>query len=301
MNSIPMSDIFLYIFAMIDDWYQAHAAEYRKGQPGKKPDFSDSEMMTVMIAMDYIPFPSERQFVKFVRANYLDLFPKLLDQSQFNRRARDVAALLEGFRQSCLVELGVTLVNEGLLDTKPVPVMGYRRSKKASEFAGSADYGYCASRKLHYYGYKLVTISTLSGIPIVYDLVPASTDERKAAETLLDQVNGFELYGDKGFLGKAWQAKINRQTGNTIWTPKRKNQRQQQSKVFERWLNGLRLRIEGLFNEIQNVGKNVEKLLAKTILGLCARIVAKMTSHLLKYVLRANFGVDVITFSQAST
>jgi len=297
MNSIPMTDIFLNIYVMIDDWYQVHASETRTGQPGKKPDFSDSEMMTVMVAMDYIPFPSERQFVEFVRANYLAMFPNLLEQSQFNRRARQVAPLLERFRQSCLIELGVTLVTEGLLDTKPVPVIGYRRSKKASEFASSADYGYCASRKLHYYGYKLVAISTLSGIPIVYDLVPASTDERKAAETLLDQVNGFDLLGDKGFLGAAWQAEINQQTGNTIWTSKRKNQYQQQSKLFERWLNGLRLRIEGLFNEIQNVGKNVERLLAKTILGLCSRIAAKMTSHLLKYMLRIKFGIDVISFS----
>ena len=300
MNSIPMTDIFLNIYVMIDDWYQVHASETRTGQPGKKPDFSDSEMMTVMVAMDYIPFPSERQFVEFVRANYLALFPDLLEQSQFNRRARQVTPLLERFRQSCLIELGVTLVTEGLLDTKPVPVIGYRRSKKASEFASSADYGYCASRKLHYYGYKLVAISTLSGIPIVYDLVPASTDERKAAETLLDQVNGFDLLGDKGFLGAVWQAEINQQTGNTIWTSKRKNQYQQQSKLFERWLNGLRLRIEGLFNEIQNVGKNVERLLAKTILGLCSRIAAKMTSHLLKYMLRIKFGIDVISFSQIS-
>jgi hypothetical protein len=293
-----MIDIFLHIYVMIDDWYQTHATDFRKGQPGKKPDFSDSEMMTVMISMDYIPFPSERQYVEFVRANFLALFPDLLEQSQFNRRARHVAPLLEAFRQSCLLELGITLACEGLLDTKPIPVMGYRRSKKASEFAGSADYGYCASRKLHYYGYKLVTISTLSGIPIVYDLVPASTDERKAAETLLDQVNGFDIYGDKGFLGDAWQSKIYQQTGNTIWTPKRKNQLQPQSKTFERWLNGVRLRVEGLFNEIQNVGKNVERLLAKTILGLCARIVAKMTSHLLKYMLRSKFGIDVISFSQ---
>ena len=300
MNSIPMTDIFLNIYVMIDDWYQVHASETRTGQPGKKPDFSDSEMMTVMVAMDYIPFPSERQFVEFVRANYLAMFPNLLEQSQFNRRARQVAPLLERFRQSCLIELGVTLVTEGLLDTKPVPVIGYRRSKKASEFASSADYGYCASRKLHYYGYKLVAISTLSGIPIVYDLVPASTDERKAAETLLDQVNGFDLFGDKGFLGAVWQEKINQQTGNTIWTSKRRNQYQQQSKLFERWLNGLRLRIEGLFNEIQNVGKNVERLLAKTILGLCSRIAAKMTSHLLKYMLRIKFGIDVISFSHIS-
>jgi hypothetical protein len=295
-----MSDIFLHIYVMIDDWYQTHATDFRKGQPGKKPDFSDSEMMTVMIAMDYIPFPSERQYVEFLRANFLALFPDLLEQSQFNRRVRQVAPLLEAFRQSCLLELGIILVCEGLLDTKPIPVIGYRRSKKASEFAGSADYGYCASRKLHYYGYKLVTISTLSGIPIVYDLVPASTDERKAAETLLDQVSGFDIYGDKGFLGSAWQSKIYQQTGNTIWTPKRKNQLHQQSIAFERWLNGVRLRVESLFNEIQNVGKNVERLLAKTILGLCARIAAKMTSHLLKYMLRAQFGIDVITFSQIS-
>ena len=298
MNSIPMSEIFLYIYVLVDDWYQENAANFRKSQPGKKPDFSDSEMMSVMIAMDFIPFPSERQFVAYLRANYLDLFPELLDQSQFNRRARQVAPLLEGFRHQCLLELGITLACEGLLDTKPVPVIGYRRTKKRSDFAGSAAYGYCASRKLYYYGYKLVMISTLSGIPIVYDLVPANTDERQAAETLLDQVSGFDLFGDKGFLGEAWQAEIQLSTANTIWTSKRKNQHQQQSKAFERWLNGMRLRIEGLFNEIQNVGKNVERLLAKTVVGLCSRIVAKMTSHLLKYVLRSNFGIDVLTFSK---
>lgn len=297
MNSIPMTDIFVHIYVMLDDWYQEFAADTRKRQPGKRPDFSDSEVMTLMIAMDYIPFPSERQFLEFVRANYLALFPDLLEQSQFNRRGRQAAPLLEAFRQNCLMASGVALVKEGLLDTKPVPVMGYRRSKKSSDFAGSANYGYCSSRKMYYFGYKLVTISTLSGIPIVYDLVPANTDERKAAESILEQIGGFDVFGDKGFLSEAWQENIHLRTGNKIWTPKRKNQHYQQSKTFERWLNGTRLRIEGVFNEIQNVGKNVERLLAKTVLGLCARIVAKMTSHLLKYVFRAQFGIDLITFS----
>lgn len=91
---------------------------------------------------------------------------------------------------------------------------------------------------------------------------------------------------------------MRQRTGNRIWTPKRKNQRKQYAPDFERWLNRLRLRIEGLFHEIQNVGKDVERLLAKTILGLCSRIVAKMTSHLLKYILRNEFGIDVISFSK---
>jgi len=298
MNSIPISDIMLILFVLIDDWYQAKASAFRKGQPGQRPEFSDSEMMTVMIAIDFIPFPSERQFVAYIRANHLDLFPNLVEQSQFNRRARAVAPLLEQFRQQWLIRIGVTLACEGLLDTKPIPVVGYRRSKQRSDFLGSGAYGYCASKKMYYFGYKLVTISSLAGIPLIYDLVPANTDERQAAETLLQQLSGFHLFADKGFLSQAWQADIQQLTGNCIWTPKRKNQSAQQSQDFERWLNRLRLRIEGLFNEIQNVGKNIERLLAKTVRGLCTRIVAKMTSHLLKYILRVNFGIDVLSFSK---
>ncbi|MDJ0678068.1 MAG: hypothetical protein QNJ36_22240, partial [Calothrix sp. MO_167.B42] len=41
-----------------------------------------------------------------------------------------------------------------LLDTKPVPVVGYKRDKRQSDFTGSADYGWCASRKMNYFGYK---------------------------------------------------------------------------------------------------------------------------------------------------
>ena len=56
--------------------------------PGPASVFSESEMLTLLLAMDYFPYPGEQQFLGFIRANYLSLFPKLLDQSQFNRRAR---------------------------------------------------------------------------------------------------------------------------------------------------------------------------------------------------------------------
>ena len=298
MNSIPISEILLIIFVLVDDWYQEYAIDFRKSKPGQKPEFSDSEVMTIMLAMDFIPFPSERQFVAYIRANHLSLFPKLLDQSQFNRRARAVAPLLEKFRQYWLIRLGATLTCEGLLDTKPVPVVGYRRSKKRSDFHGSVDYGYCASKKMYYFGYKLVAITTLEGIPLLYDLVPANTDERQAADELLDRLFGFDIFADKGFLGEAWQFQLNQRTNNRIWTPKRKNQLVQHPAAFQAWLNRLRLRIEGVFNEIQNVGRNLDRLLAKTVVGLCSRIIAKMTSHLLKFILRQVYNIDVLTFSK---
>ena len=36
MNSIPMTDIFVHIYVMLDDWYQEFAVNTRKGQPGKR-------------------------------------------------------------------------------------------------------------------------------------------------------------------------------------------------------------------------------------------------------------------------
>lgn len=300
MTSITISELLTIIYVLVDDWYQAHGLELLKGKPGAKPEFSDSEVITLMIAQDYIPYPSETQYIGFMRANYRDLFPKLLDQSQFNRRARALRLLVEQFRRSWIVRKGWHLQTQFLLDTKPVPAMGYKRSKKHSDFAGSADYGRCAARHLQYFGYKLVTISTLSGIPIAYDLVPANTDERKAAETVIDYFSFCDIFGDKGFLGDRWQTEILDQTNNLIWTPHRSNQRYQNTQSLDRWLNRIRERIEGVFHEIQNTGRNLERLLAKTVLGLCTRVIAKMTSHLVRHLLRIDFGVNVQSFEVIS-
>lgn len=296
MPSITISDLLTIIYVLVDDWYQEEGEKLLKGKAGKKPEFKDSELMTLVLAQDYIPYPSETQYVEFIRANHLELFPRLIDQSQFNRRARGLRLLLEQFRRYWIIQKNCHLCNKYLLDTKPVPVLGYKRRKSRSDFAGSADYGHCASRKMDYFGYKLVTISTLQGIPVVYDLVPANLDERLAAESIIDHLSGCDIFADKGFIGFEWQTSIFDQTGNLIWTPKRSNQHIQNPKELDRWLSKTRERIEGVFHEIQNTGRNLERLLCKTVLGLCTRVILKMTSHLLRRILLTDFNINVQTF-----
>lgn len=296
MTSITITDLLTIIFVLVDDWYQACGGKLLNGKVGKKPVFKDSEVITLMLAHDFIPYPAETQYVEFIRANYLALFPKLVDQSQFNRRARALRLLVEHLRRFWIVQKGWHWQSDYLLDTKPVPVVGYKRLKSHSDFAGHAEYGRCASRNLKYFGYKLVVLSTLSGIPVVYELVPANLDERLAAEAILDFPSNCDIFADKGFLGREWQTCIFDQTHNRIWTPKRKNQSIQHSKAFERWLSSVRERIEGVFHEVQNTGRNLERLLAKTVVGLCSRIITKMTSHLLRHLLLVDFGIQVQTF-----
>lgn len=296
MTSITFADLLTIIYVQIDDWYQEYGKKHCQRKTGRKPAMADSEVMTLMLAQEFLPIPSETQFLEFTRANYLALFPKLLDQSQFNRRSRALHRMVEELRRYWIKQQGVLEQTCFLLDTKPVPVVGYKRSKRRSDFLGSADYGFCASRNLKYFGYKLVMVSTLNGLPIVYDLVPANLDERFAAEAVIDHLSGCDIFADKGFIGLEWQSQIFEQTWNLFWTPKRSNQYQQNSHSLDRWLCSVRQRIEGLFHELQNTGRNIERLLAKTVLGLCTRLIAKITSHVLKLLLFANFDVKVQVF-----
>ncbi len=286
---------------LVDDWYKENARRLLQRKAGAKPVFSDSELITLLLAQDFLPFPGETQFLGYIRANYLELFPKLVDQSQFNRRARQLRLLVEELRRHWLSTLGVLHETAFLLDTKPVPVVGYKRRKSRSEFRQSASFGYCVARRLHYFGYKFVALTTFDGLPIVYELVPAHTDERDAAQEVLDFLRRCDIFGDKGFIGEEWQAEIKEQTGNRVWTVKRVNQKEQNPKSFDRWLNSVRERIEGVFNEIQNTGRNLERLLTKTVIGLTTRVIAKVTSHTLKLLLRRTFGIDVQTFQVASS
>ncbi|MDX1992036.1 MAG: IS982 family transposase [bacterium] len=297
MTSITLETLLTHLYVLVDDWYQAEGQTLMRGKVGAKAHFSDSEMLTLMLAQDFIPYPSERQYLAFIRAHYLALFPQLVDQSQYNRRARGLVWLTEPLRRAGLRQLGVRQPDYLLVDTKPVPAMGMKRSKRHSAFRAKADYGYCAARQMHYFGYKLVLLTTLDGLPLVYDLVPASTDERLAAETVLERVTNATILGDKGFVGEAWQAEMLARTGNRIYTPKRTNQKAQNPPQFDRLLNAVRERIEGVFHSLQNTGRNLERLLAKQERGLHVRVAAKIASFVFRHVLNRCFGLDILSFS----
>ena len=130
--------------------------------------------------------------------------------------------------------------------------------------------------------------------------VPANTDEREAVEGVREAVRGCDIYGDKGFIGQDWQEEIAESTGNRIWTIQRANQHQQASSSLKRLISRIRQRIEGVFHELQNTGRNPERLLNKTVGGFATHIAAKITSHTLRLFLRRHFGIDVLTFQSLS-
>lgn len=287
------------ILVLVDDWYIANAQRYLAGKVGEKPTFTDSEVMTLMLLKEFFPFKAERRFIKFMRANYLCLFPKLLDQSQFNRRARNLRLILNQLRIDIAKELGVQLAKLCVLDTAPVPVVGYKRNKNHSHFAASAEYGYCVSKKLHYWGYKFVLLVTADGIPVAFELVAANTDEREAAEEVLDQANpGSIVLGDKGFIDQERQSQWQSQYQICVHTFKRSNQKLQNTPEVEMLLQEYRSQIETTLSSLKRV-EDLEQHLAKTVVGLVTRVIAKLTAYTLRHYLFRVHEVDVLNFQFA--
>jgi len=106
MKSVSFEELATITYVLTDDWYQKEGKNLVRETVGQKPVFSNSEVLTLLLLMDFLPFPGEGQFLGFIRANYLALFPQLLDQSQFNRRARQLRLLIEAIRKYWLEELG---------------------------------------------------------------------------------------------------------------------------------------------------------------------------------------------------
>ncbi len=235
-----------------------------------------------MLASEYVPYPGELQFVGYLRANYHHLFPNLLSQSQFNRRARRLRKLIEQL-PGLAPGLGLTEETHYLLDTNQSQSLVINGAKSIAILLAALLTVIAPAESLLFL--QVGQITTTNGIPMAYDLVPANTDERKAAEAVLMSLQNSTVIGDKGFIGTEWQSKIQEQTGATI--------------QLDGAFNTIRERIEGAFHEIQNTGRHIERLLAKTVTGLVTRVAVKVTAHLLRLILRSRYGIDVQTFERS--
>jgi hypothetical protein len=284
------------IFVIVDDWLKLYAHYYLSGKVGQKPIFTDSEVLTLMLLQEFMPFHSERRFLNFIKGNYHALFPKLIDQSQFNRRKRSLRLILNELRKELAKSLDTNLATLYVLDTAPVPVVGYKRPKNKSDFWGSAAYGYCVSKKMHYWGYKFVLLATEDGIPVAFELVPANTDERDAAEEVLSEANfGSIVLGDKGFIDSQRQEEWIKDFGVSVYTFRRTNQKVKNTYEIQQLLKEHLRQIETTLSSLKRV-EELEHHNAKTLLGLITRVITKVTAYILRHVLLRFHGIDILNF-----
>ncbi len=277
------AELCTYIYVLVDELYQRVAAPYDQ-RPGPRSAFSDSELITLTLAAELVGLDAETRFLAYVRRNHRALFPLLPERSRYNRRRRQLVEVTNRLRGGLMERLWRVLEAEGrdltVIDSVPVPVVGYHHAAGEHRWWGEADFGRVPSKKQRVYGFKLHLLIAHSGLLLDFALAPANhNDGALTAQLLADKV-GLTVLGDKGYINGPLQTRLATAQDLTLLTPKRRNQLVQLPEALTQAINHFRQIIETVNSQL--VGQfNLQRNRAKSLSGLCARVQAKLAAHTL--------------------
>ncbi len=183
---IDLDTFLVTLYCVVDDLYRDQFAPLKPLRRGHKAEMSDSEVLTMDLLAQWQQNRSERAFIAYACEHWQGYFPKILDQSAFNRRTRDLSGVL------CQIGPAVAAMTMPLLrpsyevlDCVPVPLMRRCRGDRHRLFADEAAVGHGGSDDEWYYGVALMVAVNSAGLVSGFVFAPASTAQQWLAEALL--------------------------------------------------------------------------------------------------------------------
>src|SRR5437773_3191248 len=270
------------LFTIVDDAMKGSPViQQALKRPGPAPHLSDSEVITIALYQELIGEPREDHFFRLHRSSLRTFFPGLNERSRYNRRKRDLWLVILAVRVSLQLVLDAALLEEtAAIDSAPVPCVGYKRPKQASDFVGMADYGVCSSKAMKYFGLKLHSIVSFTGVVMGFLLTGASRYDNQPVVELLDSFAHHlkRLLGDGAYNDAALHHFLEQYRSVELLAPVKVNQQPIRSKQAQQQLNRLRLICETVHAQVQEQ-LHLSKHYAKSTWGLLTRMAAKLTAH----------------------
>jgi len=172
------------VYTLVDTLFQTHIAPCKPRRRGRHPDLSDSEVLTLLVLGQWLG-NSERALLRHAATYWTAYFPRLLSQSAFNRRGRDLGPVLARLMQLIAKDVGTKQSPYQIVDTTPVPLARLCRGKHHRLFADDAAIGRGGSDKHFYYGCALLLAMAADGPVTGFVVGPASTEGRWLFDALL--------------------------------------------------------------------------------------------------------------------
>src|SRR3954451_14440028 len=182
------ADLCTYLYVLTDEAYREGVAPYDT-RPGPAAAFTDSEVITLTLAAELVGLAAETRFLAYRRRNHRALFPLLPERSRYNRRRRCLVEVTNRIRSAIMARLWRVLVAEGhdlcVVDSVPVPVVGYHHAAGDHRWWGAADFGRVPAKKQTIYGFKLPLLIGHSGRILAFALAAANHNDGTRAPQLL--------------------------------------------------------------------------------------------------------------------
>jgi hypothetical protein len=175
------------------------------------------------------------------------------------------------------VDLLATLLAAGtvfIIDSMPLPVCRRTRAWRCKKARGAGYCGYCAAKREKFFGWRLHLVIAAGGIPIAFDLLPASFHDLTPVHELMERLpSGATVYADKGYNSGEDEAWIEGETGIRL-VPRRRENMEANTLAESFGLQRHRGRIETVNSQLEAWG--VQRLHARTHEGWLCKVLASM-------------------------
>ena len=218
-------DFIIAVYLLVCEHYQAIRARLPLRRGGFAPALTDEEVITIEICGEYFKLATDEDIFDYFHAHYAAWFPQLRDRTLFVRQAANLWQVTALIQQQLTIVSGQAADPVQTIGTLPLPVCTITRAPRDRCFKPDADYGYCAAKDLHYYGFKLGLRVARSGMIIHYPLLPARPHDVQLTDELVADFAGV-VPADKGFIDAVRQALLEERHGVTLVTPTRRRMQQ---------------------------------------------------------------------------
>lgn len=262
---------------------------------GPAPKLDDAEVITMQLIAESLKISEDIEIWRYFKNNYSSWFPKMGSRSAFCKQMANLYFVEKKLQALLVNEMKAHKSRIQIIDGVPIPTCHFARAKYSRCFKGEADYGYCASKKQTYFGFKGHVLISENGVICGFTLTPASISERSAVwETCTGPIP--LLLGDKGYLGEDFQQELLQSRSINLQTSLRKNMEETRSKAFVALLMCKRRKVETVIGQLtERFSLNIMK--ARNIWRASARITRKILAHIMLTYIRAKGGPDCLDFN----
>lgn len=281
-------DFIITVYCLVCAGYRVIARRYRLRRGGFAPAFTDEEVITIEICGEYFKCGTDKDIYAYFRAHYSHFFPRLPDRTLFVRQAANLWQVKAAIQRYLTEISGQATDPVQIIDTLPLPVCGYTRSRRDRCFKPDADYGYCAAKDQKYYGFKLGLRIARSGMITHFPLLPARPHDIQLLDELVEGFTGL-VPADKGFIDQFRQALLQERHSVVLITPPRKGMETPHSPLLLKACKRLRKFVETVGSHLTERFA-IARIRAHDLWHFQHRLIRKVLAHTVGVFLNLQLG-----------
>lgn len=269
---MDLEEVIIGLYLRLEAAYRGIVGNRRLRERGPAPGLSDVEVLTIEVFAEWQGQHEEKGMYRYIRAHWLEWFPRLPSYQNFRRQCANLRWLKQR-----LIETLWPVADVHVIDGVPLPLCQFARARQCKRLRADAAYGYCAAKKMTFWGLKGYPLLRLDGVICAFWTLPGNLDERTVLEHLVGRVKGL-LLGDKGFQLKPIQQQELQAHGLGLLVPARKNMAPTMPQATENQFKNLRRRIETAIGQLCE-RYDLNRIKARASLAFFAAIFRKILAY----------------------